>query len=143
MKYCISYNADFRHMAEVDEIILDNYIGTDKIVEFVPELVKENKSQRIIIDLFYLTKPIEEVIIYIQKLIADGYNITVKLNWKQEEEVKALKDVGIPYLFNNFALNLEMAYSLAAAGSTDIYIAEELGFRLKDLQYIKNHFSVK
>ena len=143
MKYCITYNSDFRHFDLVDEIVLSHYSGGDTILSFVPSLVKENKNKRIILDLSYSVKTIEETIIYVRKLREAGYGIAIKLDMSDKDLVQPLKDNNIPFMFSTFCINMEMAYTQAKLGASDIYVVEELGFRLKDLQYIRNNFPVK
>lgn len=143
MKYCINYAKDFRFMDEVDEIILNHYSGSDFVIEFVPKLVKENKSQRIIVNLLDIkTDKISEPIIYIAKLIHDGYNMAAIILDKKEI-IDMCKENNVPFFFSKHATNLETAYSMAEMGVSDVYVVEELGFRIKDLKYLKDKYNIK
>ena len=137
MRYCVNYNRTFRYLHEVDEIILD-YKGSNTIMSFIPELVK-NKNQRIILNLDYEII-IKDIIPYINKLIKDGYNIALKIYKDQYEDCK---DINIPFFFNAFCHTLEEIYMQCKQGVSDIYIVEELGFHIKDLQYFRQKYKVK
>ena len=143
MIYAINYARNFRYMNEVDEIILNYYSGTDTVIDFIPKLVKDNKQQRIILNILNVKEnKISAVIIYLTKLIHDGYNIAAIILDKPEI-IKQFKEANIPFFFAKHASNLETVYAMAQQGVSDIYIVEELGFRVKDLQYIRTHFNVK
>lgn len=142
LKYSINYEKDFRHFDEVDEIILNNYQGSDYIITFIPTLDKD-KSKRIILNMSSYRNDISEPIVYINKLRAEGYNIAVKIYMYQEDYIDLLKKAGIPFFFSDFCVNIESAYNQALMGVSDIYVVEELGFRMKDIQYIRKHFPVK
>ena len=143
MQYAINYAKDFRHFDEINEVILNHYSGSDFVMEFVPKLVKENKSQRIIVNLLDVEEEkILEPIIYIAKLIHDGYNMAVIILDK-EDIINHCKENNVPFFFSKHASNLETAFSMAEMGVSDIYVVEELGFRMKDLKYLKDKYHVK
>lgn len=144
MIYCVNYSKDFRYMDEINEVILNHYSGSDALMEFVPTLVKDNKSKkRIIVNLLEVNKDkITEPIIYIAKLIQDGYNMTAMIP-EDEDIIKECKEDNVPFFFQKFATNIETAYTMAERGVSDVYVAEELGFRIKDLQYIRFNYNIK
>jgi hypothetical protein len=143
MNYCINYYKGFRHFDEIDEVILNHYSGSDELVSFVPTLVKGTKIKRVIVNLLDIDlEKIPTVITYIAVLIHDGYNVTAKIR-DDENIINLFKDNKIPFFFDKFATNFEMAYGMAKSGVSDIYAVEELGFRMEMLSYLKEKFGVK
>lgn len=141
MHYCVNYSRSFRHLHEVDEIIL-NYAGSERLMTFVPELVGENKNQRIILNILDIgDNEITSIIPFINKLQVDGYNLAVII--RETEHIQEFKNANIPFFFIKGASNLETAVIQCEMGVSDIYIVEELGFRMKDLQYLKEHYGVQ
>lgn len=141
MKYAVNYSRSFRHLHEVDEIIL-NYAGSEELVTFVPELVGKNKSQRIILNILDVEdNKITSIIPFINKLQADGYNLAVIT--RETEYIQNFKNANIPFFFMKGTSNLETAVIQCEMGVSDIYVVEELGFRMKDLQYLREHYRVQ
>ena len=143
MKFAIHYTNDFHYLSDVDEIILDIYKGSNEILEFVPK-IDPNKDKRIIIDL-RSTNEINESVTYIAKLREDGYNLAVIVSYNFGTDLinNRLKENNIPFMYGNYAVTLEQAYIQAENGASDIYVAEELAFRIKDLQRIRNKYNIK
>lgn len=142
MKYAIPYTKDFRHLSEVDEIIISNYTGTDQIIDFISSIVKDKQKQRIIINIADIKTTEDEVIIYLNKLQAEGFNIAVQI-YQNNELIKKLKEHNIPFMFLNFAGSFSSAYSQAKIGASDVYIVEDLGFRMKDIADLKTQFDIQ
>lgn len=143
MNYCINYAKGFRHYDEIDEVILNHYSGSDALIEFIPKLTKETKIKRVVINLLNIDlEKIDSVISYIAVLIRDGYSIAAKIK-DDENVINLFKDNNIPFFFDKFASNFEMAYGMAKSGVSDIYVVEELGFRMESLAYLKEKFGVK
>lgn len=141
MHYCVNYSRSFRHLHEVDEIIL-NYAGSERLITFVPELVGENKSQRIILNILDVgDNEITSIIPFINKLQADGYNLAVIT--RETEYIQDFKNANIPFFFIKGASNLETAVIQCEAGVSDVYVVEELGFRIKDIQFVREKYGVK
>lgn len=139
MKYCVQYARNFRHLKEVDEIILF-YDGTGNLVEFINNTF--DKSQRIIIDISDIREPdLNNAVPAINLLKHEGWNITLRISFNQE--IDAEFNETIPFFFNKFPKNMEEVYMQAAAGVSDIYITESLGFNMKALKRIKDKFKVK
>ena len=139
MKYCVQYTRNFRHLKEVDEIILF-YDGTGNLVEFINDTF--NKSQRIILDISGIREPgLNNAVPAINLLKHEGWNVVLRISFNQE--IDAELDETIPYFFNKFPKNMEEVYIMAAAGASDIYITESLGFNMKALKRIKEQFNVK
>lgn len=137
MKYCVQYNSRFRHLKEIDEVILPYEGKGDNLVEFVNETF--NKSQRIIIDVAGSVN-LNKIVPSIRLLISQGWNTVILTDF--EAELK--EDIpDIPFFFKVFPHSLEEVTACAVSGATDVYIVEELGFRLADLKKIKEKFNIK
>lgn len=134
MKYAVHYYKSFRYFNQVDEIVFD-YKGTEYLTEFIPNLLK--LKQRAIINISQLD--IEEIFEYLLILKQRHENFVVQLNWfNQLDWIPALEEMQIKYMFINFATNIEQVYAFSQYNITDIYICEGLGFRLNELQNLRN-----
>lgn len=134
MKYAVHYYKSFRYFNQVDEIVFD-YKGTEYLTEFIPNLLKP--KQRAIINISQLD--IEEIFEYLLILKQRHENFVVQLNWfNQLDWIPALEEMQIKYMFINFATNIEQVYIFSQYNITDIYICEGLGFRLNELQNLRN-----
>ena len=143
MRYAINYASNFRHLHEVDEVILNYYSGSEDLVRFVTENFKDYPFQRIVVNLLELEEAeITKVITYINKLRKDNYNIAVIIT-DTDFNIKAFKEAGIPFFFNKHAYNLDTLHTLVEAGVSDVYVVEELAFRIKDIQYVREKYNVK
>lgn len=136
MKYAIRYRRDFRHFQDVDEVIFDYQTGSDKIVEFIPQVLKR-QEQRAVINIEFI-EYIENIIPYLNQLKEIHPNIVVQLDFfEQKDYIQLFKDNKIPIMFINFVNNYDLLYTLLKYKPTDIYIIEEFGFKLKELQVIR------
>lgn len=133
MKYAVHYYKSFRYFNQIDEVVLD-YKGTEYLTEFVPKLLKP--EQRAIINVAGLD--IEDIFEYLLILKQKHENFAIQLNWfTQLDWIPALDEMDIKYMFFNFAVTFDQVYAYSQYNITDIYICEDLGFRLKDLQYLR------
>lgn len=143
VRYCVNYTRNFRHYDTVDEVILNYKSGSESIVEFLNNFIKD-KNQRIILDISEIEtedRDIQKTIPIISKLKKDGFNIAVKVT--RDQDINLLKNNNIPFFFTHYANSMEQAYIQAEAGASDVYVAEELGFRIKDLQKLKEKYGIK
>lgn len=144
MQYAVTYTKDFRHYDEIDEVLLNEYSGSDYLIEFITSFA-EGGNLTFIIDLTKV-EDIEGVIPYLNKLIKDGYSIKVKIDIGHiaiKEIINDLKENNISFMFKQFATTTEEIYIQAGMGASDIYIVQELGFYLKRLKRIKENFNIK
>lgn len=143
MKYCVTWSPTFRHLKEVDEIIYNGWTGQDTLLPSFEDRINKEK-QKIILNLnwAWTDEDEEKAIIYINKAQKEGYNIAVQIP-EDRELVHKLREANIPYMFYKYAGSLDRAYTQAMMGVSDIYVTEDLGFRIKDLQYIREQFGVK
>ncbi len=143
MKYAINWARNFRYFNDVDEVILNNIPSDlEKIKTFLEEGTL-NKRTKIILNLAEIgisSPKLQGAPAIINMLKSQGWNISVKIN---REDKDLFKSNNISFFYNIFAKNLEQVYTQAFDGVSEIYITEELGFRLKDLQNIKELFNIK
>ena len=135
MKYAVHYYKSFRYFNQVDEIVFD-YKGTEYLTEFIPKFLKP--KQRAIINISQLD--IEQIFEYLLVLKQRHENFVVQLNATEEqiEWIPALEEMQIKYMFINFATTVEQVYAFSQYNVTDIYICEDLGFRLDELQNLRS-----
>lgn len=142
MRYCINYARNFRHYDILDEVIFNNITDIKKVMDFLNE-GQINKRTRIILNLAesgLTSSAIKGVPAFLNMLQNQSWNIAVLIN-KEDKEI--FETSHISFFYNNFPKNIEQVYIQANDGVSDVYITEELGFRLKDLQYIKEKFNIK
>lgn len=137
MKYAIRYRVDFRFFNDVDEVIFDYETGSDKIVEFIPQVLKR-QEQRAVINIEKI-EYIETIIPYLNMLKEKHPNIVVQLSFNMQKDwIQILQDNNIPIMFSEFVNNYDLLYTLLKYKPTDIYVIEELGFKLKAIQCIRD-----
>lgn len=139
MKYSAKFNRNFRHIKDIDEVILPYNAEGGDLAIFVPETF--NKSQRIIVSLPTNENVILAGIPGIQKLRNDGWNIAIRLSRWAYEHTDIPTD--IPFFFEEYPRNLEEIYADAESGVSDIYITESLGFCMKAVKAIKERYEVQ
>jgi len=138
MKYSAKFNRNFRHLKDIDEVILPFKAEGGDLAIFIPDTF--NKSQRIVIKMTG-----EDVIMAavpsIEKLRHDGWNIAMKISFSDYEHLYL--PLGVPYFFMEYPRNLEEVYTQAECGVSDIYITESLGFCMKAIKSIKEYYNVQ
>lgn len=139
MKYSAKFNRNFRHIKDIDEVILPYNAEGGDLAIFIPETF--NKSQRIIVSLPTNEDVILAGIPSIQKLRNDGWNITIRLSRWAYEHTNIPTD--IPFFFEEYPCNFEEVYADAESGVSDIYITESLGFCMKAVKAIKERYEVQ
>lgn len=135
MKYAVMFNRNFRHLKEVDEMILP-YNGTEDLVASVPEIA--TKEQRVIVSANDITNAIPGI----QMLNRDGYNVCAKI-LLTDSQIDLVQDAGIPFFFEYYATTIEEVVIMAGLGATDVYVTEALGFNLKPLKTIKEKYGIQ
>lgn len=142
MNYAINYSRNFRHFDDVDEVILNDITNMEKVKIFLNE-ENLNKRSKVILNFAGSAIPsqnLQGAPAIINMLKEQGWNIVVKIN---REDKDLFKSNDILFFYNMFAKNIEQVYTQAFDGVSEIYVTEELGFRLKDLQHIKELFNIK
>lgn len=144
MKYCIKYQFGFRHLNEVDEIIFSDWTGKDTLLSSFEFISINKEKQRIILPLHWIWEDdqIDKAIVYINKAQKEGYNIAVQIP-EDRESALAFKEAHIPFMFFHYANSLDRAYTQAMMGASDIYVTENLGFRIMDIQHLREQFGVQ
>lgn len=143
MKYAVTWTPTFRYLSEIDEILYPDWSGKDTLLSSFDGKINKEK-QRIILPLTWTWEDsdIDEAVVYINKAQKEGYNIAVQIP-EDRELAHKLREAHIPYMFNKFAGSLDRAYTQAMMGASDVYVVENLGFRIPDLQYIRESFGVQ
>ena len=133
MKYCVDYRNNFRHTDKVDEVLL-------RPAEWKNFNFKKYPKVRMILNMSQADAMGEDfmaatIIHTIREARENGCtnSIAVLLTKFMVGIVDRLKEEDIPFFFNTFADTLDMFHSLVDIGACDIYIVNELGFRLKSI----------
>lgn len=145
MKYAVYYRNDFRHFDSVDEVIFEVTKGDESILTTLPNIVKETE-QKITFDLYQLeSAKFEQAIKFINQLKEIHNNILVQIRYPFiNEQVMILKDNKLPFMASHcFCSNLDTVYALTNVGVSEVYVAEELGFRLPEVNKITKPNNVK
>ena len=128
MKYCTHYYKNFRYNTNLDEVILDYATYRDSIVN---EMDKWNEDQRIIVDI--CLGGTVEIIPILQMCMKKHKEFAVRLDIIQEDMVKALRGVDIPFFYANYAKTLDEVYGMIQRRVSDIYITESLAFNIEKI----------
>lgn len=131
MKYAISYNANFRYIKDIDEIIL--YWSTkDDIVDYVESTFEQN--QRIIIsfmeqDTDYIMEKLYPVMMKFKKV---HNNVSVRFDGfiPENDVLVNFEENGIRYFFDQHCSCWDALYGLTLLGASDVYVTEEMCFDL-------------
>lgn len=142
MQYAITYSRNFQYMELVDEVIL--YWSTkDDIVDYVTTTFPQ--ETRVTIN--FHTKTIEELesaLPILGKLKKEHDNIVVKLDITvHKDKLEDLKQLNIDYYFNQYCASWDMLFGQVQLGVSDVIIAEELAFDLKNVKRYCKPFNIK
>ena len=145
MKYSINYSRDFRHYNEVDEVIIEIKDKQQDFVTFILSLVETNPKLKIVLNISKFMAEIDypDLIPAIKVLKEENnINVVVKIPEPGCNVDKFLVE-GIPFFYAKVATKVEDVYVQMKMGATEVYIAEELGFRLKELQYFREEYGIE
>ena len=139
MKYAVSWQSNFRHLKDVDEIIFES--ESDSQLSQIEDLIQPHQTAIVKLD----TLPENQIAIVLPNLLTLKTDINdrlvVMINLAQEKFIDVLTEYNIKFMFSNYARTKEGFFAMAEAGACSIYVVEELAFNLKDLQYIREHFN--
>ena len=137
MKYAVTYSKNFRYYHDVDEVIFP-FHGMGDLVKILQDtLTKDDQTAIIKISENPYNKSIDEFIPILNK-VKSMFNIVVSINfYTQQNWIDTLKENELSFMFADFATTPSMVAAMAALGAGDIYIAEDLGFQLKELQKVR------
>lgn len=132
--YAVSYRKDFRYFDTADEIIF-NYTGSDSLAEVIPSLVSEN--QKVVLDISSI-EDIDPILYYLRELKTKHSKMIVRINFiDQQEFIPKLTESKIDFFFLNYCTHIDTVYTMKKLGSKEVYITENLGFHLQDLQVMR------
>lgn len=131
MKYCIQFDNRNKHIDNVDEIII-GWHGTDfRVTDFI----KAHPNQRTII---YVAAEHQDPLLatvlqgLIHELPYDEYNWAVSFElplWRTKLNIDIPK--GLKFFYGRAPLNWDEFALWVAAGVSDIYVGNEMGFEIK------------
>jgi len=136
MKYAISYNPKIKDYSQADEIIL---AYQNHIIDIVNKYIKP--EQKVIINIpEYGEDKLEDLLVIKEKY----NNLLVQFSINDNEEwIQYMKDAGIPFMFSDFARTRAEIDCMCKAGAAEVYVVEDLGFALKELQFYRKKYNVK
>lgn len=137
MKYCINFYQSFRHLEEIDEMIIPyrNNIITIDFIKFL-ESIKEH--QRIIIDIshFDIEDNIEKLLEFITTIKKQHNNLSTRLSLTQKKIIDKLIEKEVSFFFNEYIDRWDTLISFIELGISDVYIVNELGFELEKVSMV-------
>lgn len=134
MKYSINFYRDFRHMEEIDEIIITY---KDKNAEVLNFLKTVSENQRVILDITKddnITIEKNLGIFYAAKKIHK--NIAIKMALCHRSAAIDLYEENISFFFDVFVDKWDTLISFIKMNVSDVYIVNELGFELKNVSKV-------
>lgn len=141
MNFAVKYNPKFRHFDTVDEVVVTPAQVDKKFFDLVPA------SAKILLNLHrYISKDIEEIFITYNELKEKYDKIIMQINLSApsaKDFMNIFKEKEIPYMFLNYCRTIDQVYAMSMLKAKEVYIVEELGFYLNELQYFRDTFNVK
>ena len=141
MRYSIFWKINRKNIVEkVDEVI---FSYNDNIVNYLKD--EKFKDKRIIVDV-NMENNIFEVVPILKKLRQEHKNMVVRLpQFYFDIEGDALREAKLPYFFSDICNTEEQVYGFINKQVTDVYIANNLGFNLKEVGQFckKKHIKVR
>ena len=146
MKYCVHYDKNFRHLAAVDEFILE-YHGEVSRVPLLEMMEKVKPGQRVLLDMSaFNDSQVSDEIQYVTAATSIYDNITIILHSNLAEAdnlLAALFEKDIPYFFNIRVDTVDEFIYFRDKGASDIYVVNGLGFLLKNLKSISEGMRIR
>lgn len=128
MKFAIRFFQGCRILTKADEIIIRYNEKTTGLIDFVQEW---QDTQRIVADVTELETPIEECANIFKAAYETHKAFAVLISTKQN--YKVLIEKNIPFFFAEGVSTYDELVAFVAAGVSDIYVINELGFNLKPI----------
>lgn len=143
MKYCITYDKNFRHLQEVNEIILP-YHGERSRLPLIDMVKDAPAEQRFILSFEGIVNVIEEIE-YVRAAmeVHDQICIRMEPDYILPEATAALQENEIPFFVNKLVNSVDEFVYYLSLGVSDIYIVEELGFNLRNLKTISEGVQIR
>ena len=134
MNFAVNYRKDFRYFDTVDEVIF-KYTGSESIVDVLPTLVTED--QKAVLDISTI-EDVNTIIPFLNILKTKHSNFIVKINFiDQKDFIEVLEENDIDFFFMNYCTYIDSVYTMKELGAKEVYITENLGFQLQDLQGLR------
>lgn len=141
MKYCINYHKDFRYFDKIDEIIIKYQNQTQKqLIDFLKTMGTE---VRIIVKVENNSLNIDKAAEIFANAKVIHPNFSVMLSGPDSVFCEKLKEKNIPFFFFNLADKWDVLMSYLTFGVSDVYIANELGFDLKDVSKVCKEYNTQ
>ena len=138
MKYAIKDYQECRALPNADERIIKYYERSARLLDFIQTL---SENQRLIIDITQLKNKEENLEIF--KPISEKYSNFTIMTSLLEEDYKIWFDNKINFFFKEGAETFEQVQGMIRAGVSDIYIINELGFKIADIAPICHRNNIK
>lgn len=142
MKYAVHFNRNFQYKELTDEMIL-KWRSESDIVKYVIETFPQ--ETRVTINFEDQPKEeIEKAIPILAKLKKEHPKIAVRFRIKEGKDyIEDLKKFNIDFYFIDYCSSLDMLFGQVQLGVSDVYIAEELAFDLKNVSNYCKPFGVQ
>ena len=141
MNFAVKYNPKFRHFDTVDEVVVTPVEVSKEFLDLVPA------SAKILLNLHgYINEDIEEILNTYNELKEKYDKIIMQINLSTasaKDFMNIFKEKEIPYMFLNYCKTIDQVYAMSMLKAKEVYIVEELGFHLNELQYFRDTFNVK
>ena len=136
--FCMNFNRNGEYNDTVQEL---NIILEDQTTSDLKKFLEKHQEQRINIVIYnmdYLFNNPNGIITDLKEVIGDQ-NVAIKLNWSIDDESdgairNVLKQAGLKYYYKDIVDAWDNFNKLAAAGVSDIYVGNSMGFQMKDVK---------
>lgn len=141
MKYCTQFHKNFAYLDKIDELIIDYNKNNINIIDFVQ--TERPQEQRIILDIYKMKEKLDFRIL--EAAVKVHKNLAVKLGIHQLDIANELSVANISFFFEELANNWDTLISFINYGVSDVYIANEMGFDIKEISKIckRNNVNIR
>ncbi len=137
--FCLRYYPFQDYMQKADELKI-SYHPADRTL---PQFLTKYKDKNIIID---VTDHFEEIDAQLLSSCSEKYkNIKIIFNFNNKDYLSRAQAFNIPFFFTNAVTSIDQLNGLLKYHPTDMYICEELGFKLNKISALlhENHIKVR
>ena len=135
--FCLNYYSYKEYLNDVEQLKI-HFNPTDKTLG---DFLKKYKDKSIVIDITKVFNQIDAKIL--SQYSKQINNFKVILDYNNKEIFQLVQKYKIPFFFTNFATSIDQVRGLMKYNPTDIYICQDLGFKLNKVSKLLHDNNIK